>query len=249
MTAGFSYNHNSEQIQKCKADTDGTCQTRELMKYLAKEPLLFEPGERWEYSLCHDVLAAFVEVISGKKFGEFVKENIFIPLGMTRSTFLPSEKETLMLSCQYTYNDQTGQTDMVSKSNMYRLGTEYESGGAGCVSCVDDYIKFLEGLRTGKLISFNTIKLMSTNCLIKEQEKSYWLQCNYGYGLGVRCAKTELEKKDFGWSGAAGAYLFVDMENEITAFYAQHVLNSPIRELRGEITNIIVDAIIGSETK
>ena len=54
------------------------------MKYLAKEPLLFEPGERWEYSLCHDVLAALVEVVSGIRFGEFVKENIFIPLKMEK---------------------------------------------------------------------------------------------------------------------------------------------------------------------
>ena len=80
MTAGFSYNCSSPSIKQAFEETDGRCPTREVMKYLAKEPLLFEPGERWEYSLCHDVLAAFVEVISGEKFEEYVRKNIFEPM-------------------------------------------------------------------------------------------------------------------------------------------------------------------------
>lgn len=49
MTAGFSYWLESPQIIKCREETNGECQTRELVKYLAKEPLLFEPGKCWEY--------------------------------------------------------------------------------------------------------------------------------------------------------------------------------------------------------
>ena len=73
MTAGFSYGCYSPQLKRCIEETSGKCPTREAMKYLAKEPLLFEPGDRWEYSLCHDVLAAFVEVVSGEKFETYVK--------------------------------------------------------------------------------------------------------------------------------------------------------------------------------
>lgn len=244
MTAGFSYDLNSRQIIKCKSDTDGVCATRELMRYLAKEPLLFEPGERWQYSLCHDVLAALVEVISGVRFGEFVRENIFVPLEMNNSTFLPSEGDIEKISSQYRYNSEINQTEMISKENGYRIGRNYESGGAGCVSCVDDYIRFLEGLRMGKLIGFDTIKLMTTNHLSDTQAVSYWLKDNYGYGLGVRCGKNEKEKKDFGWGGAAGSYLFIDMENEVSAFYAQHVLNSPVQNIRSEIKDIIVNTIL-----
>ena len=68
--------------------------TREAMKYLACDPLIFEPGTSWEYSLCHDVLAAVVEVVSGKRFGEFVKENIFDVVGMKRSTFFVARGRT-----------------------------------------------------------------------------------------------------------------------------------------------------------
>jgi len=242
MTAGFSYNLNSPMIQKCKEETNGRCQTRELMKYLAKEALLFEPGERWEYSLCHDVLAALVEVVSGMGFGEFVKENIFTPLKMENSTFLLDDSELDKVSMQYRFNNEANKAEIRPKTIDYKLGTEYESGGAGCISTVDDYIKFLEGLRTRKLIKEETIVLMTTNHLTEEQRKNYWVE-GYGYGLGVRCPMDEGNITDFGWGGAAGAYLIIDLKNEITAFYAQHVLSSPVHDLRKQLTPIILEAI------
>ena len=73
MTAGFTYDLYSENLKQAWADTDGRCPTRETMKYLAKDPLAFEPGTAWNYSLCHDVLAALVEVLSGMKFEEYVR--------------------------------------------------------------------------------------------------------------------------------------------------------------------------------
>ena len=88
MTAGFNYDCSSPSLKKCYRDTEGKCPTREAMKYLAKEPLTFEPGESWQYSLCHDVLAAFVEVVSGMEFNAYVTKNIFEPLGMNHSSYL-----------------------------------------------------------------------------------------------------------------------------------------------------------------
>lgn len=242
MTAGFSYDLNSPMIQKCNKDTNGKCQTRELMKYLAKEPLLFEPGEHWEYSLCHDILAAFVEIISGMRFGKFIEENIFKPLGMGHSTFLLEDSQLDIVSTQYTFNNKTNKAEICPKVIGYKFGTEYESGGAGCISTAEDYIKFLEGLRVGSILKQETVALMSTNCLTSEQRKKYWLK-NYGYGFGVRCSMGNDNITDFGWGGAAGAYLLVDVKNEITAFYVQHVLNSPIMDLRQSITPIIQEAL------
>ncbi len=80
MKAGFSYEYNAPSIKKCYEETDGRCPTLEVMKAFAKEPLLYEPGEGYAYSLAHDVLSAVIEVVTGQKFGEFVKENIFAPL-------------------------------------------------------------------------------------------------------------------------------------------------------------------------
>lgn len=228
MTAGFSYNVSSPQILKCYEDTNGKCPTRELVRYLAKEPLLFEPGDRWEYSLCHDVLAALVEVVSGTRFSEYVKEHIFDVLGMNSSTYCLPECEINEIAEQYRYETTSKEVKNVGKHILYyKLGSEYESGGAGCISTLEDYILFLEALREGeKLLKRSTVELMSTNRLTEHQLLTFDEKDGYGYGLGVRCKKENNSVTDFGWGGAAGAYLVVDIPNKISVFYAQHMHGS-----------------------
>lgn len=231
MTAGFSYNCRSPQIITALSETNGKCPTREMMKYLAKESLLFEPGDRWEYSLCHDVLAALVEVISGEKFEIYVKKNIFEVAGMGRSTFMLPEDELNTLAEQYRF--ENGRAVNVGKSIVpYKLGSEYASGGAGCISTVDDYIKFLEALRTYKLLKSETLKLMMTDRLTDLQKRTYWSSSTHGYGLGVRCPMGDKRYVDFGWGGAACAYLAVDVENKISLYFGAHLLSSPVQGLR-----------------
>ena len=232
MTAGFSYNTASESLLRCRRETGGRCPTREAMKYLAEEPLLFEPGDRWEYSLCHDVLAALVEVLSGQKFEEYVKENIFDILDMPNSTFMLPESEIETITPQYRF--ENGKPVNVGKHIVaYKLGGEYASGGAGAVSTVDDYIKFLEGLRTGKLIKLDTLRLMTADRLTDRQKRTYWLNATHGYGLGVKTPKAD--SHDFGWGGAANAYFAVDPENEISVYLGAHMLSSPTQGIRNMI--------------
>ena len=235
MTAGFSYDICSPMIELCKKETNGKCQTRELMKYLAKEPLLFEPGERYEYSLCHDVLAAFVEVLSDMRFGEYVKKHIFEPLGMNNSTFLLDDSELNTICPQYTGE----KIELRERTIDYKFGSEYESGGAGCISTVDDYIKFLEALRSYKLLKPETVKLMITDRLTDEQKCSYWPKETHGYGLGVRCPMGDKRYIDFGWGGAAGAHLTIDTQNEISIYFATHILSSPAQGLRSKIYRFV----------
>ncbi len=241
MTAGFSYNLSSPQLELCKKETDGRCPTRKTMQYLAKEPLLFDPGDRWEYSLCHDVLAALVEVLSGMPFAEYAKKNIFEPLNMTRTDFLPDYNAVsfqIPPLCAWDANLDAARVCR-SKIPVYRLGTEYASGGAGCVSTVEDYIKYLEAMRVGDiLLKKETIDLMQTDQLTEHQRRTCWVE-GYGYGLGVRCPKEGFDVTDFGWGGAAGAYLAIDRENEFTIFYAQHLLATPAEIKRGGLVEII----------
>ena len=232
MTAGFSYNCSSPSIKKAFEETEGRCPTREVMKYLAKEPLLFEPGDRWEYSLCHDVLAAFVEVISGEKFEECARKNIFEPMEMKDSTFMLPECELDTLAEQYRI--ENGENRNIGKGIFtYKFGSEYASGGAGCISSVNDYIKFLEGLRTCKLLRSETLGLMMTDRLTEHQKRTYWTKETHGYGLGVRCPKENGRYLDFGWGGAACAYLTVDMTNGISVYFGAHQLSSKAQGLRG----------------
>lgn len=236
MTAGLSYRLDTPAILQCKKETEGKCPTVRAAEAIAQSPLLFEPGERWEYSLCHDVLAALVEVVSGERFGTYVKKNVFERVGMTHSTFSLPAEETDTLAAQYKF-DSDGKRVRVSKEiQSYKLGSEYESGGAGCISSVEDYVLFLEAMREGEiLLKRGTIDLMKTDRLTEGQRPFFWSNPAYGYGLGMRCPWSGSDNTDFGWGGAAGAYLAIDPENHLSFFYAQHVLASPVQGLRPEL--------------
>ena len=231
MTAGFSYDCDSPSLLKAIEETNGKAPTRKVMEYLAKEPLLFEPGERWEYSLCHDVLAALIEVLSGEKFEDYVKKNIFDVAGMTHSTFMLPESELDTIAEHYRF--VKGSLVNIGKNiSTFKLGDEYASGGAGGISTVDDYIRFLEAVRTYKLLMPETVKLMMTDRLTEEQKRTYWTAPTHGYGLGVRCPKSDGECIDFGWGGAACAFLAIDIKNKLSIYFGCHLLGSPAQGLR-----------------
>ena len=235
MTAGLTYYMESPEIAKGKAETDGRCPTVKMMDYIARMPLSFEPGESWQYSLCHDVIAAVVEVASGKRFGEYVKETIFDPFGMNNSTFLLPEEEVSSLPAQYSATPEGELRNIGTHIYRYKPGIEYEAGGAGCITTARDYLKFLEAMRTEKLLSRSTLDLMYSNHLSEAQSTACWTPVGYGYGLGVRVPDSSKRRTDIGWGGAAGAFLALDERHGISLYYAQHVLNSPNKNLRKDI--------------
>ena len=257
MTGGLSYDLDSPAIRRVRRETDGRCPTLETVRAIAGEPLLFEPGTRWNYSLCHDVIGALIEVISGKSFGEYLRENIFEPLGMKDTSFhLPEEKHARM-AAQYAY-DGAARTYAPKAGNDYVFGSEYESGGAGLISTVDDYMRFAETLcRFGisaegeRILSENSVRLMRMNHLTSQTQPDFnWTHLDgYGYGLGVRTLvdptriSTLSLGGEFGWSGAAGAYVIMDPETELTVYYAQHMLNSQEEYVHPRLRNIIYAAL------
>ena len=248
MTAGLNYNLQTPALQAYYEACDRRCPTVELINEIAKAPLEFEPGTGWRYSLCHDVLAALVEVLSGQKFEIYVKEHIFDPLGMENSDFLHPMEDWIGFARQFCYNSETGEYEP-RWENAYRPGKEYASGGAGCVSTVEDYIKFLEALRIGDVIlKKETIAMMSADRLTEQQRQMYtYDKVVNGYGLGMRTPRLDPTWTEFGWGGAAGAYASVDPVNNITFYYAQHVLSSPCRPLRPWLYRTIRADLLGEK--
>lgn len=243
MTAGFNYDLRSPSLNRLRKETNGVSSTRDFARYHACEPLVSEPSTFWQYSLAHDVIAALVEVVADEEFNAFCKKNIFDVVGMPNTTYLLPSKEYGVVAPHYAYNGE-GKISECSKFPVYRLGEMHASGGAGCVSTVDDYIKFLEALRTGRLLKNETLDLMQTDMLSEEQRRGYE-DADYGYGLGVNCPRRGSRVTDFGWGGAAGAYLMIDRKNEITLFYAQHVLASPVQARRKDIRSIVTEILCG----
>lgn len=248
MSGGLSYNVQTKAVQDMLRETGGKPDTVTAVSAFVKEPLLFEPGTRFEYSLCHDVLAAVIEKVSGKRFSAYMDEVIFQPLGMTESGFHTEHKGMYdMYDC-----DLGGKIWQIEPYNRLILGENYDSGGAGAISCVNDYAKFAMALANGgvtvdgyRLLQEETLKnIRSTAHAEMQVENSF--TCvqggEYAYGLGVRVRQKDtswgLTKGEYGWDGAAGAYLMVDPTNKIAVVVGMHLLCWPY-VFRGEQLQII----------
>ncbi len=238
MTAGFNYDAALFEPAKRR---DPRCPTVDTVRSLAAFPLDFDPGTAWQYSLCHDVLAAVVETVSGERFSDYVRRHIFAPLGMERSTFLLPEERLCEVAPQYAWLG--GRLVFCGpRIQRYQPGPDYESGGAGLVSTAEDYLRFLEALRRngGGILRPETVGLMLRDRLDGRTRSSYWYG-DYGYGLGVRVPVPGGIPSDFGWGGAAGAYLMVDPGRRLSTFFTMHVLMPPEKDacrlrLRAEVT-------------
>lgn len=236
MGAGLDYNINSDAIKRSRAE--GRTSTLELAKAIAETVLGFEPGTRFRYSLCHDVLGALIEIWSGMSFGEYLQKNICEPLGMKDTFFrLPTDAERISrMPPRYTFDDN-GKVQVMAFEVPYVLSDEYESGGAGLVSSAEDYALFLDALANGgmgksgkRILSPESVELMKTNQLSGKALEDFdkWKK-GYGYGLGVRThlyPETSGRKSpvgEFGWSGAAGAFSMVDADNKLSLTYFQQI--------------------------
>ena len=275
MTAGLTYNIDSDGIRKAHRITNGKMDTDVVARCIASDPISFEPGEKFQYSLCHDVLAGLVSIVSGKKFRDYVKENIFDPLGMNSSYYHTNHSIESRMAAQYRYqpenddsqdivNDQiSGNTKEgvfkdVGLKNSHILGDEYDSGGAGIISTVSDYVKLAAalsnyglGLTGERILSQNTVNLMRTNTLNENQIKTFdWKQLDgYGYGLGVRtmmypekCGSLS-NIGEFGWGGAAGASVYIDPKIGLAAVYAKHTLNPREDYYQPRVRNVLYSCL------
>ncbi len=255
MAAGLTYNLSTPEIEKVIKDTDGYAPTREIARAIAKSPLKFSPGTHWEYSTCHDVLAAFVEEVSGQRFRDYVRENIFDKVEMPDSDFgIPEGERRERMARMYVFSDEKNAYERQWTDPEYiLLGKGYDSGGAGMVSTVADMARFADAMSRGgmadggRILSPHTIDLMRKNTLDENQLKDFSWEAlvGYGYGLGVRTlmdpmkAGTLSPVGEFGWSGAAGAFMLIDPENRLSMFYAHHMVNNQEPFTNPRLRNIL----------
>ncbi len=254
MTAGFSYNYNAPAFKRILAETGGKFPTLRIADALAAEPLEYEPGTRWGYSLAHDLIGALIERISGIPFGDYLQKNIFEPLGMKSFTFHRDAAVYASMAPQYLYNYETKRPEPFGKENPMLIGEGFESGGAGLVGSVEDYAKFSNAMCLGgtspqgvRILSPATVDLMRQNFLPAVAEGDYnWPQLQgYGYGLGVRTHVNPAKSGglspigEFGWGGAAGSYVMIDPQNRLSAFYGQHMRNNLEPYVHPRLRNIL----------
>jgi CubicO group peptidase (beta-lactamase class C family) len=170
--------------------------TGDSIKKLASLPLLFQPGDAWEYSLSDDVLGYLIEKISGMPLDRFFGERIFKPLGMKDSYFFLPDDKTPRLAAAYTYYPDKGlqplsEGKVIQEGNFgyssdypYRGPRTYFSGGGGLCSTAEDYYRFCQMMMNGgefngtHLLSRKSVELMTLNHTQGKID-------DFGYGLGL----------------------------------------------------------------
>ena len=248
MSAGFNYDTKTAPILALCEKSEGKANLRDFISAFVESPLDFEPGRRFGYSLCHDVLAAVIECVSGKRFSSFVNETILSPIGMTNSRLDNGEEGVADMYMA----EPDGEIKKIDEGKNLRITENYESGGAGLVSCVEDYILFADALASGG-VAKNGYRVLSEKTLARlytEELKTLSLDSgftciqgdDYNYGLGVRVRKTPTEwglpVSEFGWDGAAGSYLMVDPVRHISIVIGMHLRLWP-RVFKGRHLEIV----------
>ena len=251
MRSGLSYDVESPALLEAKKDPFATTQT--LMLALGKDPLHFEPGSRYLYSLSHDVLGAVMEVATGKTLGKLLKELLFDPLEIEDMTFHPTLEQQSRVAQLYTFEDMDYSVRPIT-TEQTALSAAYESGGGGLFGTNDQYMKLVEALansgvsRSGyRILKSESIDLMKENHMHREDILRFSPgKPGYGYGLGVRTLidpETALGPSpvgEFGWDGAASSYSLVDTENKLAVVFTTHVkgCRPAFREIHPHIRNL-----------
>jgi len=263
MTSGLTYegesNETERQVNKAMNDLrkKGTFTVRELSKALANIPLAFDPGTQWKYSLSHDVLGAIIEVVSGKSFGQFLREEIFQPLSMKDTFFKIPEDKKARLSSLYDWKEPGTLQKNSRLDAEYQSGTLNESGGGGLLSTLSDYSRFAHMLANGgtlegeRILGRKTVELMAMNHLRPEQVPSFnWEHLKgYGYGLGVRMmmnpalAGSNSSIGEFGWMGMAGTWVMIDPKEQLSAVYMHQLLPNFETYTQPRLRNVIYGAL------
>ncbi len=189
---------------------------------LARQPLKFQPGSAYEYSLSIDVLGRVVEVVSGMSLDEFLRRRIFEPLGMRETYFnLPASKSSRLVSLyaleKGVLNRAAGQVSFV--------GAAYFGGGAGLVSTITDYLRFAQMLLNGgeldgaRLLSRPAVDLMMASHTQDLGPSAVSPGHGFGYGGSVREAIGRSHRPGaegtFGWSGIYGTWFWVDRKEQL----------------------------------
>lgn len=213
--------------------------TQAVLRHLSKKTLNFEPGTRYRYSMCHDLLGAVLEVVTGMTLGAYLTQYVALPLGCRDVTFHPDSDQRARLQPKYRHYPDSDQIIREDACEFY-FSPCYDSGGAGIVSSTDDVALLLDALACGgktksgaQLLSPETIDRLRTPQLTgaaledfhRTSRGSRVAGYNYGYGVRVQTGggNSRSSVGEFGWNGRCGSYALIDPATGETVMFSEHV--------------------------
>ena len=202
----------------------------EYTKEAVKEPLKFEPGTTWWYSYATDICGYLIEVLSGEKLDDFLKNRIFDPLEMNDTFFELPAKKLDRLTTLYVVGDNKELVSFDSKANTpFKDKVVLLNGSGGLLSTTEDYLKFsLMLLNNGsykgrQLLNKETLDLMKFDHSQGLKYKKLAFGKKKGFGLGFEVVKEDGtkfgSKGTFGWGGMFGTYFRVDPKQNMIMIY------------------------------
>jgi CubicO group peptidase (beta-lactamase class C family) len=257
-TAGFGYGLSASSAVDREFQRDNPHAQPDLphaMKRLAQIPLLFQPGERWSYSYSVDVQAAALEKMTGMTLGNYLKQNVFTPLGMNDTAFFLSQKDyDTRLATVYTRN-AAGEREVFPDGYSFTVPNHHESGGGGLTSTTHDYVRFIQmilndGTLDGhQVLKPQTVKVMMSNHI--GDLKGVFGGGGFGWGGAVKlAAPTEAAPAPAGmydWFGIDGTWMWIDPVNKIGFVGMIQRRGNPGQgaiNLRGESQQLVYKALV-----
>ncbi|WP_330461154.1 beta-lactamase family protein [Streptomyces sp. NBC_00820] len=218
----------------------------EWMRRLGTLPLMYQPGERWQYHISSDLLGVLVARVTGRSFETFLRERVFEPLGMKDTGFHVPADQIDRLPTLYAPDPQTGEFVVWDEAEGGRWSRPpaFQGGGGGLVSTVDDfhaYFRMLLGQGTHgseRILSRPAVRLMTTNRLTPEQNAARNAMATdnvhvsfgqgqhggWGMGMAVRTYRGDYAPVgQFGWDGGSGTSVYADPDNQLTGILLTQV--------------------------
>jgi CubicO group peptidase (beta-lactamase class C family) len=230
----------------------------EFLAKLASLPLAYQPGKVWDYSLSVDVAGLVVEAASGKGLGNYLRERIWQPLGMTDTSFnIPAEKQNRY--ARWFPNDpETGKPQAVLDLTR---PLKFECGGGCGASTAGDYLRFSQMMLNGgvlegrRVLSRTTVRLMTSDHLGpsmgRAMDPGLLLLGTKGYTFGLGFMVREGEgiagvpgtRGEFMWAGYAGTYFWVDPVEQVAAVLMTQAASPQRAYFRRLVKQLVYQAI------
>ncbi len=243
----------------------GSGQTLEsVTALLGRHPLKFHPGTHWNYGLSTDIVGRLVEILSGQRFDEYLRGELFEPLGMVDTEFfVPEDKQPRLAAC-YQYRPANTPRLMEGPfANGILRSRSYLSGAGGLVSTTADYVAFCHMLANGgqyngrRVLGRKTLDLMTVNHLpggatLRDMAVGGFGEAGFegvgfglGFAVGLGPAATAMAGSggEFYWGGAASTAFWVDPVEDLFVVFMTQLFPSVAYPFRAQLRALVYQAL------
>ena len=265
LTYGFQHEHAVDALYRNRGIefNANLGPLADLVEAAAAQPLVFQPGTRWNYSISTDVLGRLVEIWSGVALDTFFDERIFGPLGMRDTGFHVREGQAYRLASNYVQSDDGGLelADSADGSRFLEPAVTL-SGGGGLVSTASDYLRFMRMLRgrgsleDTRILARKSVELMTVNHLpgdLVDMGRPRFAEMPFagiGFGLGVSVVLDPAKARilgspgEYAWGGMASTAFWVDPAEDLIVLLLTQLMPSSTYPIRRELRVLTYQALL-----